>query len=247
MTSPEMIASLTRVDIPTREGNAQVRAVRPDAGVPHEGTLLLGHGAGGHADATDVLALTDLAGDGWSVMLIDQPWRVAGKKVATRPSTLDIAWRDLVGSVADEDWQERHDLPLPRPWVYGGRSAGARVACRTSVDEHGEALRGVAGVVCLAFPLHPPGKPEKSRAHELALPMAAGLPSLVVQGRLDPFGSPEEIRAAVHGPSLVLQDVPGTHSPSRDLAAVRGHVADFLGTLTAARSERLPKPRSTPR
>ncbi|MDO5738879.1 MAG: hypothetical protein Q4P07_01860 [Ornithinimicrobium sp.] len=255
MTSPEVISSLTRVDIPTREGTAQVRALRPDGGVPREGTLLLGHGAGGHADAADVLALTDLAGDGWTVVLVDQPWRVAGKKVATRPPTLDIAWRDIVGSLADGDWQERHTLPLPRPWVYGGRSAGARVACRTSVDEqvdeqvdeHGEARPGAAGVVCLAFPLHPPGKPERSRAHELALPVAAGLPTLVVQGRLDPFGSPAEIRAAVHGPSLTLQDVTGSHSPSRDLAAVRGHVADFLGTLTDARCDPIQKPRSTPR
>ena len=189
------------------------------------GTLLLGHGAGGQRDAADVLALTGLVEDGWTVVLVDQPWRVAGRKVATRPPTLDAAWLDLTAAVGDEAWQAEHGTVLPRPWVYGGRSAGARVACRTSVRD-GVADPGVAAVVCLAFPLHPPGKPESSRAAELALPVEAGIPTLVVQGRADPFGSPDEVRDAV--PGATVHDVPGNHSASRDLATVLATVRDFL-------------------
>lgn len=217
-----------RIDVPTAEGRAQVRTWRPQTSV---GTLLLGHGAGGQRDAADLLALTSLAqDDGWTVVLVDQPWRVAGRKVATRPPTLDRAWRDVTAALTTRDWQERNGIPLPRPWVLGGRSAGARVACRTSTDPGGPAVRAV---VCLAFPLHPPGRPDRSRAEELAVPLAAGLPTLVVQGATDPFGSPEEVADATRGrdASLTLVGVPGNHSPSRDLPAVRRSVAGFLAAL----------------
>ncbi|GAA5158483.1 alpha/beta family hydrolase [Ornithinimicrobium tianjinense] len=225
------VAALPRTDVPTAEGTAQVR-VLPSQGATH-GTLLLGHGAGGRGDAADVVALTALTADGWTVVLVDQPWRVAGRKVAMRPPSLDRAFADLTAVLADEDWQASHGIPLPRPWVLGGRSAGARVACRAAVDEHGVARPGIAGVVCLAFPLHPPGAPEKSRAAELEGPLAAGLPTLVVQGARDPFGTPEEVRAAVRDQRacLVLHEVPGTHSPSRDLAAVTGQARQFLAGL----------------
>jgi uncharacterized protein len=222
------------VDVPTVEGTARVRVVRtPPAGTGTEGpagTLLLGHGAGGRRDAADVLALTSLADEGWTVVLVDQPWRVAGRSVATRPPSLDRAWLGVTASLATADWQERHGIPLPRPWVAGGRSAGARVACRTSVDPGGH---GVAAVVCLAFPLHPPGRPERSRAAELTLPLDASTPTLVVQGTADPFGTPDEVEAATRGraDSLTLVPVPGSHSPSRDLRAVRRHVAGFLAAL----------------
>ncbi|HEV7625843.1 MAG TPA: alpha/beta family hydrolase, partial [Streptomyces sp.] len=107
------------------------------------------------------------------VALVEQPWRVAGKKVAPAPKTLDTAWRAL--------WPA---LTAPGlPVVAGGRSAGARVACRTGGE------LGAHAVLALSFPLHPPGKPEKSRADELT---GAGLPTLVVQGGRDPFGRPGE-------------------------------------------------------
>ncbi len=210
------------VEVATSAGPARVRV--PGTAGPR-GTLLLGHGAGGQRDAADVLALTSLDA-GWTVVLVDQPWRVAGRRVATPPPTLDRAWREVTRRLAEPAWQEEHGIPLPGPWVFGGRSAGARVACRTVEAP-------VAGVVCLAFPLHPPGRPDRSRAEELARPLAAGLPTLVVQGARDPFGTPDEVAAAVGDgqESLTLVPVPGTHSPSRDLTAVRRHVGAFLTAL----------------
>lgn len=230
-----------RIEVATEEGTAHVRVLpatgtasagpwRRPSGAEAGGTLLLGHGAGGQRDAADVVALTTLVRDGWTVVLVDQPWRVAGRKVATRPPSLDRAWRTVTATLATPDWQERHGIPLPRPWVAGGRSAGARVACRTSVEDPGAP---VAAVLCLAFPLHPPARPERSRADELRLPLAAGLPTLVVQGAADPFGTPAEIADATSdvAAGLTLRTVPGNHSPSRDLAAVRGHAATFLTAL----------------
>lgn len=256
-------AGPARQDIDTAAGPAQVRVHVPgvvgagdarDAASAQEGpsgpleprgTLLLGHGAGGGRDAADVLALTALTGAGWTVVLVDQPWRVAGRKVATPPPTLDRAWLEVVEALAtgpagaDPASQPGpgtapDGTPLPRPWVYGGRSAGARVATRTSVTADGTAVAGVAGVLALAFPLHPPGRPERSRADELAGPLAAGLPTLVVQGARDPMGTPEEVRAALAGTgtaTLQLHAVSGTHSPSRDLDAVLAHARTFLEGL----------------
>ncbi|WP_405806202.1 hydrolase [Streptomyces sp. NBC_00210] len=136
--------------------------------------LALSHGAGGGIEARDLRAIADaLPADGVTVALVEQPWRVAGKKVAPAPKTLDVGWRGV--------WPvlEKPGLPV----VAGGRSAGARVACRTAT------ALGAVGVLALSFPLHPPGRPEKSRAVEL---LAAGVPTLVVQGGNDPFGKPEE-------------------------------------------------------
>lgn len=139
---------------------------------------VLGHGAGGGPDATDLRALSRrLPPAGVSVIRVEQPWRLAGRKVAPRPAVLDEAWAAALEAIP-------HDVPL----VVGGRSAGARVACRTG------AATGAAGVVALSFPLHPPGKPERSRADEL-LGAAAVLPCLVVQGERDTFGRPDEFPA----------------------------------------------------
>ncbi|MFJ6805287.1 alpha/beta family hydrolase [Streptomyces anulatus] len=136
--------------------------------------LAVGHGAGGGIEARDLKALAAaLPGHGVTVALVEQPWRVAGKKVAPAPKTLDTGWRGLWPALAAPG------LPV----VSGGRSAGARVACRTATE------LGAAAVLALSFPLHPPGKPEKSRAGEL---LGAGVPTLVVQGGNDPFGRPGE-------------------------------------------------------
>ena len=225
-----------RQDVRTAEGTAQVR-VLPPAGGPQNreaGTLLLGHGAGGQRDAADVLALTALTGQGWTVVLVDQPWRVDGRRIASPPPRLDRAWRDVVSALSGDPVEHLgpgtapDGTALPRPWVYGGRSAGARVAARTSMGQDGTPVPGVGGVLCLAFPLHPPGRPDRSRADELARPVDAGLPVLVVQGRRDPMGTPEEIEATVSGGSLTLRAVDATHSPARDLDSVSGHAAAFL-------------------
>ncbi|MFE5891534.1 alpha/beta hydrolase family protein [Streptomyces sp. NPDC002285] len=136
--------------------------------------LAVSHGAGGGIGARDLRALAQvLPAHGVTVALVEQPWRVAGKKVAPAPRTLDVGWRGLWPALAAPG------LPV----VSGGRSAGARVACRTATE------LGAHAVLALSFPLHPPGKPEKSRADEL---LGAGVPTLVVQGGNDPFGKPEE-------------------------------------------------------
>ncbi|MFD8271551.1 alpha/beta hydrolase family protein [Streptomyces flaveolus] len=136
--------------------------------------LAASHGAGGGIEARDLAALAAaLPARGVTVALVEQPWRVAGKKLAPAPKTLDTGWRGV--------WPALNGPGLPV--ISGGRSAGARVACRTATE------LGAHAVLALSFPLHPPGKPERSRAGEL---LGAGVPTLVVQGGNDPFGKPEE-------------------------------------------------------
>jgi predicted alpha/beta-hydrolase family hydrolase len=145
--------------------------------------LWLGHGAGGGIDSRDLVALAaTLPQHGITVVRHEQPWRVAGKKVAPRPAALDDGWLETAPLVTE--------LAQGLPLLVGGRSAGARVACRTA-----DAV-GAAGVVCLAFPLHPPGRPEKSRQDELLLPH---VPVLVIQGERDRFGSAGSVASATAG------------------------------------------------
>ncbi|WP_327325968.1 hydrolase [Streptomyces sp. NBC_01210] len=136
--------------------------------------LALSHGAGGGIEARDLQGIAGvLPQERITVALVEQPWRVAGKKLAPAPKTLDVGWRGVWPAL------QKPGLPV----VAGGRSAGARVACRTAQE------LGAVGVLALSFPLHPPGRPEKSRADEL---LGAGVPTLVVQGGNDPFGKPGE-------------------------------------------------------
>ncbi|WP_030849984.1 alpha/beta family hydrolase [Streptomyces sp. NRRL F-4474] len=181
--------------------------------------LAVGHGAGGGIEARDLQALAAaLPARGITVALVEQPWRVAGKKVAAAPGVLDEGWRGLWPALT------RPGLPV----VAGGRSAGARVACRTAGE------LDAAGVLALAFPLHPPGRPEKSRAEELT---GAGRPALVVQGGRDPFGRPEEFPApGGRHPYELVEVVHGDHGfavPKR--AAVTQEEA--LRTITEAVGE----------
>jgi predicted alpha/beta-hydrolase family hydrolase len=156
------------VDTPVGEGRlVTARARRPIA------TVLLSHGAGGGIGARDLEALaTWLPRQGVTVMLFEQPWRRAGRKIATAPATLDVALRAAVDGIR-----------VRNPLVLGGRSAGARSACRTAKQ------LGASGCLALSFPLHPPGRPEKSRLEELE---GVGVPTLVLQGENDPMGRPEE-------------------------------------------------------
>ncbi|MEV4641540.1 alpha/beta family hydrolase [Actinoplanes sp. NPDC049548] len=181
-------------EIDTPRGPARVQVVDP-AGPPVS-LLVLGHGAGGDVDAPDITAVRDVAvAGGVRVVLVTQPYRVAGRRAPAPAGHLDEAWTAVVGEVRDQA------LPL----ILGGRSSGARVACRTA------SALGAAGVLALAFPLHPPGKPDRSRADELP----ATLPTLVVNGDRDPFGVPEPVGAvevavrpgAVHD---LRRDLPGT-------------------------------------
>ncbi|WP_326699732.1 hydrolase [Streptomyces sp. NBC_01754] len=182
--------------------------------------LALGHGAGGGIEARDLQALAAvLPARGVSVALVEQPWRVAGKKPAPAPRTLDTAWHGLWPALAAPG------LPV----VAGGRSAGARVACRTAAG------LGAHAVLALAFPLHPPGRPEKSRADEL---LGTGVPALVVQGGRDPFGRPAEFPQGEHGIVEVPHGDHGFAVPKKApltqvqaLDVLTGAVADWLDGL----------------
>ncbi|MBO2460827.1 alpha/beta hydrolase family protein [Actinomadura violacea] len=142
--------------------------------------LVLTHGSNGGVDAPDLLAVRDAAlGLGGAVARVMQPFRLAGRRAPGSAVKQDEAWLEVVGVL-----RERFgDVPL----VQGGRSNGARVACRTAT------AAGAAGVIALAFPLHPPGKPEKTRVEELR---GAGVEVLVVNGDRDPFGVPDAADAA---------------------------------------------------
>lgn len=171
--------------------------------------LVLGHGAGGGIDSPDLVGATEAARSaGLSAALIEQPYRVAGRRSPAPASQLDTAWTAVVSQLRDGPLS---GLPI----LSGGRSLGARVACRTAVETDSVA------VVCLAFPLHPPGRPEKSRLDELD---AVGVPTLVVQGESDPFGTPPD------GSHRTVARIPGTHS-LRSSAAVESAVSEWLATL----------------
>jgi uncharacterized protein len=171
------------------------------------GALVLGHGAAGGVGAPDLVAVADAARSaGFSVALVEQPYVVAGRRSPAPAPRLDSAWIAVVEQLRGG---ELSGLPL----VVGGRSAGARVACRTAAQS------GAIAVLCLAFPLHPPGRPEKTRQPELD---AVGVPTLVVQGESDPFGIPAA------GPNRAVVTVQGNHSLKTDLEAVVAAVRDWL-------------------
>jgi predicted alpha/beta-hydrolase family hydrolase len=163
--------------------------------------------------ARDLVAVTAAALErGFTVALVEQPYRVAGRRSPAPAQQLDEAWTEVVAALRGD---ELGGLPV----VAGGRSSGARVACRTA------AATGAVGVICLAFPLHPPGRPEKSRAAELD---DVTVPALVIQGQSDPFGMPERRR----GRTVVV--VAGNHSLSSDLDAVAAAAGRWLERLARA-------------
>ena len=193
---------MSELRIDTPRGPAEVRVVEP-AG-PVVSVLLLGHGAGGGVDAPDLVAVRDLAvAAGVRVVLVTQPYRVAGRRAPAPAGQLDEAWTAVV----------RH-LGVPEmPLIFGGRSSGARVACRTAGP------LGAAGVLALAFPLHPPGRPEKSRAGELPV----GVPTLVLNGDRDAFGVP-----APAADVEVLVRPGATHDLRKDVAGTAALAVDWL-------------------
>jgi uncharacterized protein len=178
--------------------------------------LILGHGAGGGVGAPDLVAATESARDeGITVALVEQPYLVAGRRSPAPARQLDTAWTTAVDQLAAG---ELDGLPL----VVGGRSLGARVACRTAE------ANGAVAVLCLAFPLQPPRRPPRppaaSRLPELD---QLRVPTLVVQGEKDPFGIPP---AAAN--RTVVQ-VPGNHSLRTDVEAVAAAVRSWLAKQPA--------------
>jgi uncharacterized protein len=170
--------------------------------------VVLGHGAGGGVAARDLAKATAAANEaGATVALIEQPYHVAGRRSQAPAHQLDTAW------IAAIEQLDLHDLPL----ITGGRSAGARVACRTAQQTNAK------GILCLAFPLHPPGRPEKTRLPELE---AVEVPVLVVQGTSDPFGMPPS------GLNREIVTVPGNHSLTGDLNTLGSAVTDWLARFS---------------
>jgi uncharacterized protein len=204
---------MTTLEIETPHGQANAHlhpAAEPRA------ALVLGHGAGGGVTAGDLVAVTDVArSEGFSVTLVEQPYRVAGRHSPAPARQLDVAWTAVLEQLVTGPLR---GLPL----VVGGRSLGARVACRKA-----EATGAVA-VLCLAFPLQPPrrakGNPTPSRLPELD---AVTVPTLVVQGVRDPFGMPPA------GERRTVVQVPGDHSLRTDLDAVGAAVRAWLPGVVA--------------
>jgi uncharacterized protein len=199
------ISGTTPFEIETPHGPARVHPHPVDA---PRALLVLGHGAGGGVTAPDLVVATRVANEaGLGVALVEQPYRVAGRRSPAPARQLDAAWLGVVERVGG-------DVPL----LVGGRSSGARVACRTA------AAAGAAGVLCLAFPVHPPGRPEKTRLSELD---AVEVPVLVVQGERDPFGMPPA------APGRTVAVVAGNHGLKADRAAIGTAVRDWLAELMA--------------
>ena len=198
-----------QIDTPSGPARAHLRPV-DGAG----GALVLGHGAGGGVEAPDLTAAAEAASSaGFTVALVEQPYRVAGRRSPAPAKRLDEAWVAVVEALKSD---QLTGLPL----VVGGRSLGARVACRT-LDE-----TGAAAVLCLAFPLVPPrrgDKPPHSRLPELD---AVEVPVLVVQGESDRFGMPPE------GPQRKVVRVAGDHGLKADPDAVAAAVGDWLPSLS---------------
>jgi predicted alpha/beta-hydrolase family hydrolase len=210
MTTPVVVA--------TPGGPARVHVSRPRRA---RGTVVLGHGAGGGVRSVDLTAAVSLLDDeGWATALVEQPWLVAGRRVAGPPPTLDAAWVPVVEALRVRGGAL---ATVQGPLVLGGRSAGARVACRTAATLRADAI------LCLSFPLHLPGyadRPDKSRALELRLVTDAGRRIASVQGENDPFGTAAELAAYL--PEGAVYPVPGSHTiPRSSAAAVAAAVLHF--------------------
>jgi predicted alpha/beta-hydrolase family hydrolase len=198
------------IEIDTAQGLAKAQVT--DGG--SRGSLVLGHGAGGGIESADLVEVTtEAAAAGWRVVRVEQPWRVAGRRIAVAPPKLDAAWTAVLARL-------RTDGVLAGPLVLGGRSAGARVACRTAGAEQAD------GVLALAFPLHPPGRPEKSRAGELT---GVTVPICVVQGETDAMGRPEAIAAVLSGRATAsVYAVAGDHALKKDVHVVAAAAMNWL-------------------
>jgi hypothetical protein len=204
--------AVEQVEIETSQGMARAH-LEPAVGAG--GALVLGHGAGGGVGAPDLRAAAAAAlKQNLTVALVEQPYRVAGRRAPAPAPRLDAAWIEVV-----ERLREHHLAGLPL--VAGGRSLGARVACRTA------AATEAAGVLCLAFPLLPPQRANSTKAPRSRLDELDGVavPVLVVQGRGDPFGMPPP------GPARAVVEVAGNHGLRGDLAAIGAAVGDWLATL----------------
>ena len=222
----ENVSAARPVLVPTPRGDARVLIeLGQGGGKGARALVVLGHGAGGSIDAPDLAAVAAaVRAAGMVVVRVEQPYRVAGRRAPAPAAALDEAWCAVVRHIRE---QLRTD-PRARvgpvsssgaglPLVVGGRSSGARVACRTAVQ------LGAAAVVALAFPVRPPGRPDRDRLSELALPT---VPALVVQGERDRFGMPPP------APGRTVEVIPAAdHALRRDPGAVAAAVTGWLAGL----------------
>jgi predicted alpha/beta-hydrolase family hydrolase len=177
--------------------------------------LVIGHGAGGSVESTDLVAVRDSClAAGIAVARVTQPYRVTGKRAPPTAAKLDSAWAAVIHSLGQSS------SLAPLDFIYAGRSSGARVACRAAADEL--VIPRPIAVVALAFPVHPPGKPERLRTGELD---AVSVPVLVVQGDRDPFGMPKRRRGRR------ILTVSGDHSLKQDSVKVGTAVARWIVTI----------------
>jgi predicted alpha/beta-hydrolase family hydrolase len=204
-----VVADLT---IPTPAGDAGMTLEQAPGA---RRLLVIGHGAGGSVQSPDLVAIrTACLAAGVSVARVTQPYRLAGRRTPPAAAVLDGGWAAVLAALG------RRKALAGLEFVYAGRSSGARVACRTAADP-AVTPRPVA-VVAVAFPVHPPGKPEKSRLPELA---AVPQPVLVVQGLSDPFGMPEP------APGRTVRQLAGDHSLKGSAAEAGRLVVEWLAEL----------------
>lgn len=215
----------TVTDIETTAGLARAHIYPVPHGVPRA-SIVLGHSAGAGLQSPELVAVAqDLPGFGIEVVLVEQPWLVAGRRVADPAAKLDSSWVQAVSAL------RRSGVGLRR-LVVGGRSAGARVACRTVLSTKAEA------VVAFAFPLRNPRNREASRAGELAA-AAAVVPVTVIQGTRDAYGEPADVAtsAAELGQRVLTIAVPfADHSFALSArATITGHEARIVIVEAARR------------
>ena len=200
--------AVLQIDTPHGPARARLEAVDDP-----QAALVLGHGAGGGVDAPDLVAATEAArSQGITVALVEQPYRVAGRRSPPRAPQLDSDWVAIVEQLRSEALS---DLSL----IVGGRSMGARVACRTADTT------GAIAVLCLAFPLEPPQRGDKPRQNRVSELDAVTVPTLVVQGERDPFGMPPASR------TRKVVRVPGDHGLKADLDAVASAVRAWFSEI----------------
>jgi predicted alpha/beta-hydrolase family hydrolase len=206
----------------TTRGPARLTSLAP---VRPAAVALLMHGAGGDSSATVLVRVTErLVAAGVAVVRLDQPYRVAGRRAPDPAARLDEVALEVLARL-------RRRWPA-QPLLLGGKSSGARVACRVS------GAARAAGVVALGFPLHPPGRPERSRADEL---LGAACPVLVTQGTRDTFGTPDDLRAVLppsqsqHARRMHAVSEHATRMPTGGRAAVTVHAVEGGDHSFAAR------------
>ena len=211
MSNDVRLVPMLELDTPHGQANVHLHLA-----TGAQAALVLGHGAGGGVGSPDLVAATNVAlSEGLSVALVEQPYRVTGRRSPAPPGQLDAAWTAVLDHLRADELQ---GLPL----VVGGRSLGARVACRTA------GATGAVAVLCLAFPLRPPRRspdaPPKTRLSELE---EVTVPTLVVQGERDQFGMPPP------GPHRTVVQVPGNHSLRADTEAVGAAIKEWLPNVVS--------------